>query len=326
MPECAAKGNHLSITLSICIPTYNRARFLAQAIESVLSQATEHTELVVSDNGSTDETHDLVRQYQKQFPRITYFRHAETVGRDQNYLQAVEAAHGEYCWLLGDDDVLEENAVERLLTHLCRGSAPEFLLLTGIVYDSSLRQVLGNSADQIGVTEDISTRDVLQFFARFFCESGLSVFVVRHDKWHQVNPEKYLGTGLVYLGIVYEYLALDSLVEVVARPSIKYRSGNASWSRDTLEIIVGHMNAVMTMLPDRYDPVKDEAMARLRKRVPITLKMLASLRASGFYDRTLYRKYLSGHFQDAPALRCTAALLAVLPVSLFRGLKAVLGK
>ena len=317
----------MDIKLSICIPTYNRAEFLVQTIESVLAQATEETELVISDNASTDDTAEVVRQYQERFPRVIYFRHAENVGRDRNYLNVVEAAHGEYCWLLGDDDPLEEGAVERLLTqHLKSDSTPEFLLLTGTVYDSTLNHVLAHSAAQIGVTEDISTRDVLNFFERFFCESGLSVFVIHREKWSRINPEKYLGTGLVYLGVVYEYLTLNSLVQVVALPSIRYRSGNASWSRDTLEITIGQMDHVMASLPERYNPVKAAAMARLKKRIPVTLRMLASLRAEGHYNWSLYRKYVFGYFQDRPASRCIAALAAILPPGLFRGLKAVLGK
>ncbi len=313
--------------LSICIPTYNRGEFLAETLESILPQMTEGVEVVVNDNASTDYTAAVVEGLQTRFPRLVYFRQPENVGQNKTCLQAVTSARGEYCWLLGDDGLLEEGSVSALLNeHLTGERRPDFVLLTGTVYDSQMKRIVAHSADQISVEGDVYTNDVRRLSEKSFCESGLSVFVVHREKWNAVDPRKYIGTGLVYLAVVYEYLELDSPVQVVWKPSIKYWSGNASWSNSTLEIVAGYMSRMMDLLPERYDSAKPATMARYRQYVPVTLRMMVSLRTVGHYDRRLYAKYVADYFQDQPSTRLAATLVAVLPSPLLRGIKAAVGK
>jgi len=108
----------MNIKLSICIPTYNRANFLGAAIDSVIKQATEEVEIVISDNASTDHTEELVREYQTRFPRIRYHKAKENMGADRNFLKVAELATGEYCWLLGSDDALADGAISTVLPML----------------------------------------------------------------------------------------------------------------------------------------------------------------------------------------------------------------
>ena len=105
----------MSYKLSICIPTYNRARFIPDAIDSILSQATDEVEIVVSDNASTDNTQDIIVEYQKSNKNLKYFRHSENVGPDKNFQKLIELSKGEYCIILGSDDWFENGAITNLL-------------------------------------------------------------------------------------------------------------------------------------------------------------------------------------------------------------------
>ncbi|HEY6008951.1 MAG TPA: glycosyltransferase family 2 protein, partial [Geobacteraceae bacterium] len=107
--------------LSICIPTYNRAGLLRETLESIVGQARDGLEIVVCDNASTDATPQLVEAFRERFPAIHYFRWPENMGFDRNILKTVEEAHGDYCWLMGDDDHLEKGALERLFPLLEEG-------------------------------------------------------------------------------------------------------------------------------------------------------------------------------------------------------------
>ncbi len=104
--------------LSICIPTYNRAELLRSAIHSLAYQINElgdEVELVVSDNCSTDNSRDVVERVQQQCP-IRYHRNAENVGAMRNILSLVrEHARGEFCWVIGDDEMIRDGGVRKLL-------------------------------------------------------------------------------------------------------------------------------------------------------------------------------------------------------------------
>lgn len=89
--------------VSICIPTYNSARFLGATIESALAQDFADFELVISDNASTDETPALCARYTD--PRIRYVRFDTLVGQGGNWNRCVNLARGEFVALLHADDI-----------------------------------------------------------------------------------------------------------------------------------------------------------------------------------------------------------------------------
>lgn len=93
--------NNQDILFSIVIPTYNRAGMIGTAIESVLSQTYANWELIVVDDGSTDNTKEIVESYQDK--RIRYFwKENEERSIARNF--GIEKAKGTYISFLDDDD------------------------------------------------------------------------------------------------------------------------------------------------------------------------------------------------------------------------------
>ena len=91
------------VKVSVCIPTYNTARYLADAIESVLAQDFSDYELVICDNASTDETPEICRRYNDS--RVRYVRFDELVNQGGNWNRCLELSSGEYVALLHADDL-----------------------------------------------------------------------------------------------------------------------------------------------------------------------------------------------------------------------------
>jgi glycosyltransferase involved in cell wall biosynthesis len=102
-------------TVSVCIPSYNYGRFLDDAIRSALGQTHADLEVLVVDNGSTDDTPEVAARAAARDPRVRYVRNPENVGAQRNLNRCLELAAGEYVNLLGADDVLEPDAVRALL-------------------------------------------------------------------------------------------------------------------------------------------------------------------------------------------------------------------
>ena len=110
-----AKKNQIKPLVSIGLPTYNRDRYLQQALDSLLSQDYENLEIIVSDNHSTDETSAICKQYALEDRRIKYFRNDKNIGMIGNFSKVAELATGEYFMWASDDNYWHPEAVSRLM-------------------------------------------------------------------------------------------------------------------------------------------------------------------------------------------------------------------
>lgn len=102
-----------SPVVSVVTPTYNRAGFLPQAVESVLAQTFGDFELIVVDDGSTDDTPEVMRSY-LQDPRVRYLtqpNQGQSVARNRG----IAEAKGEYICFLDSDNAWREDKLEKSL-------------------------------------------------------------------------------------------------------------------------------------------------------------------------------------------------------------------
>lgn len=98
------------MTVSIVIPTYNGARFVGETLTSVLNQTFDDFEVVVSDDGSSDETLDIVESVGD--PRIRIVEDRSRVGAAGNWNRALSNASAPYVKLLPQDDIVYPGNLE----------------------------------------------------------------------------------------------------------------------------------------------------------------------------------------------------------------------
>jgi glycosyltransferase involved in cell wall biosynthesis len=96
--------------VSVCMPVYNGGDYIAESIESVLSQTYEDFDLIVSDNCSTDNTEEIVRSFNDS--RVNYFRNTKNLGQTGNVNRCLELAGGEYVCILHHDDIMLRDNLE----------------------------------------------------------------------------------------------------------------------------------------------------------------------------------------------------------------------
>ncbi len=102
--------------VSVCIPTYNRRKYLRQALESVLAQTYTDFEVIVSDNCSSDDTAQVVRSFGDV--RVLYFCTERNIGMVPNWNRAVRLARGKYVCVLEDDNWWMPTYLERTVATL----------------------------------------------------------------------------------------------------------------------------------------------------------------------------------------------------------------
>ena len=96
--------------ISICIPTYNGEKFIARTIQSVLDQTFSNFEIIVSDDGSTDKTLEIVRSFNDS--RIVRIDSLAKVGAEANWNNSVANARADLVKLVCQDDLLYRQCLQ----------------------------------------------------------------------------------------------------------------------------------------------------------------------------------------------------------------------
>lgn len=100
--------------VSIALATYNGALFLRQFLDSVLQQSWSSIEIVACDDGSTDETIEILREYQERLS-IRIFLNPTQLGCSQNFSKAISLCQGAWIALADQDDIWEKDKLELLI-------------------------------------------------------------------------------------------------------------------------------------------------------------------------------------------------------------------
>ncbi len=97
------------MTISVAMATYNGGRFLREQLDSIRRQSLPPTELVVCDDGSSDDTVEILRRFAEEAPfKVVIDAHGQRLGFTPNFLRAVGLCTGEIVALCDQDDVWEE--------------------------------------------------------------------------------------------------------------------------------------------------------------------------------------------------------------------------
>ena len=201
----------LMTTVTVIIPTYNRSNCLPRAIDSVLEQTIADFELIVVDDGSTDDTRAVVTEYDDQ--RVSYIAHERNRGQTAAFNTGLEAADGEYVAFLDSDDELSPTFLETTIRAVrtepndCAGSCvtlqahydhadkdDELLPVPSIMngmdsIDSEIPRTGGlllraNAVDSIGrFDEEISYNNDVDYWIRLF-QNGYYLIGISEPLYH----------------------------------------------------------------------------------------------------------------------------------------------
>ena len=104
--------------VSVVMPTYNCAKYIAASVESVLAQTLENWELLIVDDCSTDQTETVLKPFLEQDPRITFFRLEKNSGPAAARTEAIRRAEGRYLAFLDSDDLWDPEKLEKQIAFM----------------------------------------------------------------------------------------------------------------------------------------------------------------------------------------------------------------
>ncbi len=145
--------------VSVGLPVYNGADYVAEAIKSILGQTYQDFELLIQDNASTDATENICRAYAARDPRVSYVRNLRNVGAAANYNLVFERARGHYFKWAAHDDVCAPDFLVRCVGALDRD--PAVVLCCGqtrlinddgspVAYNSEQKCYVTNHGERVG--------------------------------------------------------------------------------------------------------------------------------------------------------------------------------
>ena len=226
----------MAAKLSIGIPTYNGSRYIREALDSIITQLDdidEEVEIVISDNASTDQTPEIIREYQNKYSFIKYFRNEENVGPDRNFDLAVRRSTGEYVWLFSDDDKLKSGAIKKVLEVLREYPNVGLIWVNYGIYNEDFSICTMERRD-LGSIEDVCCNSADEFYATtHILSTACCTNIVKRSSWNNVDREKFIGSSFVHVGVISSYLIKENNAYCINYPYVMIRMRRVSrWANN----------------------------------------------------------------------------------------------
>ncbi|MDC0424649.1 glycosyltransferase family 2 protein [Candidatus Pelagibacter ubique] len=125
--------------LSICIPNYNRGKYLNNCLNSILiakSFSSLKFEICISDNGSKENILSIIKHYRKKGLQIKFKKNKKNFGFGANFYKVVKMAKGEFIWLIGNDDLLYIHSLKELEKLFIKNKDVDFFFINSSILNS----------------------------------------------------------------------------------------------------------------------------------------------------------------------------------------------
>jgi glycosyltransferase involved in cell wall biosynthesis len=175
--------------LSVLMPNYNHARFLPAALDAILAQSYRPLELVIVDDGSTDDSLVVLERYQRQAPElIRVIQNERNLGVLPTLQHLVTTAAGEYVYFAAADDLVLPGFFDRCMTALARNPT------------AGLCSTLTRTMNESGAVQGVMKTPVVLARDGFLGPGEVLAALRRHGSWFNGNATILRRAALVEAG------------------------------------------------------------------------------------------------------------------------------
>lgn len=195
--------------VSIVLPVYNGEQYLRESIDSVLAQTYTNWELLILDDGSTDQTAAIADEYVRRDSRIHYYRNPQNLRLPRNLNRGFRLSRGQYLTWTSDDNRYKPTAIERMVRALEDHPTAQFVFASCRIIDengvpfeyitvnkNSLKSIVGS--DSVGACF-LYTREVYETVGDYDPDFKM---VEDFDYWQRIFAKFHVTIIEDYL---YEY-------------------------------------------------------------------------------------------------------------------------
>lgn len=227
--------NDFKIIISVVVPVYNAEKNIKQCIESILTQKYRQFELILIDDGSTDRSLEICRQYSERDARIrVYHQNNSGVGAARN--AGIRMAKGRYLMFVDSDDYLDPDMLSDGVKHMESGCG---LFISGTLMEYYKDITIEKTVEYRGKEKEYTTKELLEAFNKEYpllCIGGpcskLFVTSILQDTECCFDTEMTVSEDGLFCQ---EYISRINRVSFSDKCFYHYRRGNdeSLWSRYT---------------------------------------------------------------------------------------------
>lgn len=203
------------MNISVAMCTYNGEKFINEQIDSILIQLSREDELIISDDGSTDNTINIIKEYSQKDKRIRFRKNELKPGVVNNFQNAINHCKNEIIFFSDQDDIWLNNKVKKVKMVFRTNPEIDVVLSDLEVFDSSTGNVIAESFMQKNNSKRGFVNNVLKN-SYIGC-----AMAVRKSYLNKITPfPKNIPMHDWWIGLNSE---LDNKTYIIYEPLIRYR-------------------------------------------------------------------------------------------------------
>jgi glycosyltransferase involved in cell wall biosynthesis len=239
--------NKSQTLVSVVVITYNSSAFVLETLESARKQTYDQVELIITDDGSTDETISLCKEWLEinsaRFIRVALLTVKENTGIPANCNRGVKAAKGEWVKLIAGDDILHENCITLNMEYVDKPEFAPCVVLSDMLQfsnsldtEDTLKRIVPTNIEIL--TDNIASSIQHKYMLKHYIGNSPSMFIskllldeIPYDEEIRFMEDRPFAINLTARGFVFRYFKEVTVYYRISEQSVyASKAGNVLYN------------------------------------------------------------------------------------------------